>query len=146
MLKSTGERVVDVTSTGDVALWGPGFVPHIVRAASITLSADCSGAGDLAFDLRPTRGDDTSRTSSTVAAITVPVTTAWTAGSAQLVYYDIPASPVTVYPGQEVVAEVTDAITGPSACQITLWVEPVYQAPGNIATLTSSGVTMTASA
>ncbi len=36
MLKATGERVVDLTSTGDKALWGPNFVTHIVIAAAIS--------------------------------------------------------------------------------------------------------------
>ncbi len=144
MRKSTGERIVDIDAgTGDVALWGPNCVPHIVRMAAIALNADVSNAGVVKFDLRPTTGSDTSRTDGTVATINIPVTTAFTAGSAQPVYYHVPSSPVTVYPGQEVVAEVTDTAAGATGVSITLWVEAIYEVPANVIGLSGS-TTMTA--
>jgi hypothetical protein len=113
--------------------------------AAISLNADCSNAGTIKGDLRPTTESDTSRTDGTVFTITIPVTTAFTAGSAQPVYYHVPTSPVTVYPGQEVIAEVTDGAAGVTAASITLWVEAIYETPANVLTLSGS-TTMTATA
>lgn len=143
MKKSTGETAVDLTSTGDVALWAPAFVAHIVRGAAIALNATPGDAGVVKFDLRPTVGSDTSRTDGTVATINLATTHTFTAGSAQPVVYHIPSSPVTVYPGQTVVAEVTDASASASACRITLWVEALPADAANIATQSTS-TTMTA--
>lgn len=143
MLKSTGEAAVDLTSTGDKALWGPMFVPHVVHAAAIGLNGTPGDAGVVKFDLRPTIGSDTSRTDGTVATINLATTHTFTAGSGQPVVYHQVSSPVTVYPGQTVVAEVTDASAVADGARIVLWVEPVYETPGNIVGLSTS-TTMTA--
>ncbi len=142
---ATGERIFTLESTADVAVWGPNCVPHIVRMVAISLNADTSGAGVVKGDLRPTHGSDTSRTDGTVFSITVPITSAFTAGSAQPVYYHIPTSPITVYPGQEVVVEVTDTVTGATAASVAFWVEALWEHPSNILSA-STTTTMTATA
>lgn len=130
MLKATGERVVDLSSTGDKALWGPNFVTHIVIAMAVALNATPGDAGVLKFDLRPTTGSDTSRTDGTVGIINLATTHTFTAGSVQPVVFYRPTTPIVVKPGQEVVAEMTDASASVTAASITLWVEPVYSTPG----------------
>ncbi len=84
----------------------------------------------MKFDLRPTTGSDTSRTDGTVATINLATTHTFSAGSVQPVIYHRPTTPIIVKPGQEVVAEVTDASASVTAASITLWVEPVYSTPG----------------
>ena len=138
MLRTTGERVQDLTSTGDKALWGPMCVPHVVKMAAISLNATPGDAGIVKFDARLTVGSDTGRTDGTVAIINLATSHAVTAGTTSVTVYSIPTSPVTIYPGQEVVAEVTDASASASACAITLLVEPVYETPGNVSTFLSS--------
>src|SRR6476659_10181564 len=123
MLKTTGEDVVDLTTTDDKALWGPVCVPHIIRMAAVALNATPGDSGVLKFDLRPTRGSDTSRTDGTVATINLATTHTFAAGSAQPVVYHYPTTPIIVYPGQEVVAEMTDASASVTAARISLWVE-----------------------
>lgn len=138
MLKGTGERLVDLSSTGDKALWGPMFVPHIVHAMAVSPNATPGDAGVLKLDLRPTTGSDTNRTDGTVATINLATSHTVTAGTISKVIYHQVSSPVTVYPGQELVAEMTDASASVTAAAITLWVEPVYEAPGNIVGLSTS--------
>lgn len=145
MLKGTGERLVDLTSTGDKALWAPMFVPHIVHAMAVGINATPGDAGVLKLDLRPTTGSDTGRTDGTVATINLATSHTITAGTVSKVIYHRVSSPVTVYPGQELVAEMTDASASVSAAAITLWVEAMYENPANIAGL-STTTTMVATA
>ena len=135
---TSGTAFVDVTSTGDKAVWGPAFVPHIVRAVAISLSADPADTGTVKFDLRPTRGSDTSRTDGTVGTIELLTTHNFTAGELPAVIYHVPTSPVTVYPGQEVVCEVTASAAGPSACSVSMWVEAFYDDPDNQTGMTAT--------
>ncbi len=136
---TSGTATIDATSTGDKAIWGPVFVPHIVRAVAVSLNADPGDAGVVKFDLRPTRGSDTSRTDGTVGTVSLATSHDFTAGSTPAVIYHVPSSPVTVSPGQEVVCEVTDASANCSAVVVGLWVEAIYDRPGN-----STGMTATA--
>lgn len=129
---TSGTATIDATSTGDKAVWGPGIVPHIVRAVSISLNADPGDTGTVKFDLRPTRGSDTSRTDGTVGTIELLTTHDFTAGSIPAVIYHFPSTPVTVYPGQEVVCEVTASAANVSACSVSLWVEAYYDDPDNL--------------
>ncbi len=139
-LKTTGERVFDLTSTGDKALWGPNCVPHIVRMLAVALNATPGDAGVLKFDLRPTTGSDTSRTDGTVGIINLATTHTFTAGSVQPVIYVYPTTPIVVYPGQEIVAEMTDASAAVTAASITAWVEAVFERAGNIVVLSTTSV------
>lgn len=138
MLAATGESVVDCTSTGDVAVWGPGFVPHIVHAVGAVLNDTPGDTGTIKFDLRPTRASDTNRTDGTVGQIELLTTHTFTAGSAQPVIWDRPSSPVTVYPGQEVVAQVTASAAAVTAVRLVLWVEAVYATPGSVDELSTT--------
>lgn len=144
VLKLTGERRLDLTSTGDVGQWGPGFVPHIIRAWSIVLDVTPGDAGVIELDLRPTHDSDTNR-STAFGSIALATTHTYTAGSAQPVVYQVLSTPQTVYPGQEVVVQVADASASVDEAIVTLWVEPVYETPGAIAGL-STTTTMTATA
>ena len=133
MLAATGESVVDLTSTGDKAVWGPGFVPHRIRGMAVVLNATPGDTGTVVFDIRPTRASDTNRTAATVGTIQLLTTHTFTAGSVQPVIYQQHTGGVIVYPGQEVVAEASASAAAVSACRIVLWVEPVYSTPGNMA-------------
>ncbi len=140
---TTGEAVLDLTSTGDKGTWGPAFVPHIVRAVSVALNGTPGSAGIVVGDLRPTMGSDTGRTSATVFSIALATTHTFTAETAQPVIYHVPSSPVTVYPGQSVVVECTDASAAVDGARVTFWVEPIYEVPANMSTIVSA-ITMSA--
>jgi len=124
--------ILDLTSTGDKATWGPGLVPHIVRAVSIVIDATPGDAGVVKGDLRPTRDSDTSRTDGTVFTINLATSHTFTAGTGPKVVYHVPSSPVKVLPGQEVVIEVTDASASVDEARVCLLVEPSWDQPGNI--------------
>lgn len=144
MLRSSGEPLQTMASTGDVAVWGPGLYPHRVLAAAIILAADPAGTGAVKFDLRPTRGGDTNRTDGTVGTLEWATTATFTDGSEVSVIYEEFSSPVTVYPGQEVVAEVTDADANNTAVRIVLVVELIPTRPGQSEDLTSGTTQMIA--
>lgn len=129
---TSGTATLDLTSTGDKAVWGVGLVPHIVRAAAIVINATPGDAGVVKGDLRPTRGSDTSRTDGTVFTINMATSHTFTAGTTRKIIYHVPSSPVTVMPGQEVVVEVTDASASVNAAKMYLLVEPSWDQPGNI--------------
>lgn len=123
---------LDLTSTGDKANWGPGMVPHIVRAVAIIVNATPGDAGVIKGDLRPTRGSDTSRTDGTVFTINLATSHTFTAGTTRKIIYHVPSTPVTIYPGQEVVVEATDASASVNAARVCLLVEPSWDQPGNL--------------
>jgi len=129
---TSGTAVLDVTSTGDKAIWGPVCVPHYVRMVAVTLNATPGDAGVIKGDLRLTRGSDTNRTDGTVFTINLATTHTVTAGSVSKVIYHYIANPPLIYPGQEVVVEVTDASAADSAVKMSFWVEAVYEDPDNI--------------
>lgn len=129
---TTGTSVLDLTSTGDKARWSPAMVPHIVRAVAIILNATPGDSGVVKGDLRPTIGSDTSRTDGTVFTINLATSHTFTAGTVRKVIYHVPAAPVTVMPGQEVVVEVTDASASVNGAKISFLVEPAWDQPGNI--------------
>jgi hypothetical protein len=143
MRKTTGEDAVSVAATADIAQWAPVCVPHRIHMIAIALNATPGDAGVVKFDLRPTVGSDTNRTDGTVGIINLATSHTFTAGSAQPVIYEELDEPFVVYPGQEVIAQVTDASANATAVHIGLWVEPVYERPGNIVDL-SDATTMTA--
>lgn len=144
MLRSTGEPLQTMASTGDVAVWGPGVYPHRVLAAGIVLHADPNSAGTVKFDLRITRGGDTNRTDGSVGSLTWATTDVFTDGSLVPVIYEEFASPVIVYPGQEVVAEVTDADTANTVVRIVLVVELIPTRPAQVEDLTGGTTDMVA--
>lgn len=143
MRRATGEDRIDLTSTGDVAFWGPGFYAFRILAVAIVLDATPGDAGVVKFDLRPVHDSDSNRTDGTVATINLATTHTVTAGTGARVVYSIPSSPVTVYPGQEVVAEVTDASASVDEARICLVLELLYENPSNMLAL-SGATTMSA--
>lgn len=129
---TSGTAVLDLTSTGDKAIWGPVCAPCYIRMVAVTLNATPGDAGVLKGDLRLTRGSDTNRTDGTVFTINLATTHTVTAGSVSKVIFHYPTNPPLIYPGQEVVFEVTDASASVSAAKASFWVESVYEDPDNI--------------
>lgn len=129
---STGVTNLDLTSTGDKARWAPGLCPMVVRQVSVLVNAAPGDAGVVKFDKRPTYGSDTSRGDGDVAVVNLATSHA----AGKCVYKK--NLNVTINPGQEVVAEVTDASASVNGAQITLLVEPAYEEPGNVSAMVAS--------
>lgn len=123
-----------LVGTGDItgAVWAPGYQPVIVRAASVVLTVALACAATVKLDKRPTPGSDSGRGDGDVAVITLPNGQA--AGT--VVYKD--QLNVKVSPGEEIVAEVTDAGGGSAAGHIAIHIEPSFEIPANNTEMTES--------
>ena len=129
---TNGTSVLDLTSTGDKAYWGPVCVPHYIHMVGVVIDATPGDAGVIKGDLRLTRDSDTNRTDGTVFTIALATSHTVTAGSVSKVIYHKLTTPFLVVPGQEVVVEVTDASASVDEAKISFWVEAVWQDPDNI--------------
>lgn len=114
----------DISALADVGMWSPGYQPVTVRAVSVVLLAAVACAGQVTIDKRPTPGSDTSR-AATTAVVNVP-----NAATAGTVYFKDQLN-FTVLPGEELVAEVTDAFGGSAKADIILLIEPGSENPAN---------------
>lgn len=124
----------DLNSVADVtgARWSPGLVPHYVRAVALCIDNAIGGAGVLKFDKRATHGSDTGRGDGDVAVLTIPNSTA----GGVILYKE--GLNVLIRPGEEVVAEVTDATAASDTGTIILYVEPSWERPANNAAMLAS--------
>lgn len=145
MRRATGEDRIDLTSTGDVATWGCGLYAHKILAWSITCDATPGDAGVVKLDVRLARDSDTGRTDGTAGTINLATTHVSASGAVTVVYQDLGVSGVIVYPGYEVIAEVTDASASVDEALIVLLVEPIFTPFAGVTSLAST-VTMTATA
>jgi hypothetical protein len=127
-------RGADLNSVADVtgAHWSPGYVPHRVRAVALAIDNAIGGAGVLKFDKRPTHGSDTDRGDGDVAVLTIPNSTA----GGIVLYKD--GLNVLINPGEQVVAEVTDATAASDTGTVIIYVEPVWERPGNNTSMLAS--------
>ena len=119
-----------LASAADVGDWAPGYVPHIVRAVSLVFTTAVDATGELKVDKRPTAGSDTGRGDGDVATIAYTTTTG---AQGKVVYAGTTAAPlnVKVSPGEELVFQVTDATPTAGAAHLVLYLDPVWEVPGN---------------
>lgn len=112
-----------MSAAADIGSWNPGYQPVVIRAVAVVLRAIASSGGVVKVDKRPTVGSDTSRGDGDVATVTIP--NAQAAGT--VVYSD--QLNVKVSPGEEIVAEVTDAFG--TFGDVIVLVEPAFENPAN---------------
>lgn len=117
----------DLNSVADVtgASFAPGYMSYIVRAVAVVINNDIGAAGELRIDKRPTAGSDTSRGDGDIAIITLD--TVHTGGT--VVYQD--GLNVRLDPGEEAVAQVTNATAASDTARIILYLEPTWERPAN---------------
>lgn len=127
-LASDLNTVADVTG----AKWGPAFQPMYVIGVAAILQNVIAAAGVLKFDKRPTFGSDAGRGDGDVGVLNFA--TAQVGGN---VVYKL-VTPIKISPGQEVVAEVTDATGAADTADIVLLLSPSPEVPGNIAAMIAS--------
>lgn len=120
-------KAADLNSVADItgASFAPGYMSYIVRAVALVINNDIAAAGVVKFDKRPTAGSDTGRGDGDVAVINLATT--HTGG--KVVYKD--GLNVRIDPGQEVVAEVTDATGASDTARVILYLEPTWERPAN---------------
>jgi hypothetical protein len=116
---------LSLASTADVADWACGMVPHRIRAVGVVITNTVGSAGIVKLDKRPTAGSDTSRGDGDVCTINL----ATTHDAGEVVYKT--GLNVEILPGQEVVAEVTDACASGDTAHVVMLVEPRWDQPAN---------------
>lgn len=123
---------LDISSTGDKANWAPGITAHVIRAVAVKITNDIGATGTINFDKRITFGTDTGRVDNVISAINL--TTAHTGG--KVVYRD--GLNVTLKPGEQLVAAADDAAAAGDLCDISIWIEPVWENPSNNTAMVAS--------
>jgi hypothetical protein len=122
---------LDVSSTGDKGTWLPLGLTTTLRRLALTVTTATTGAvGTLSLDLRPIAGSNAGRVAAGAGTLTIP--TGLAAG--QVLYK---ALSLTVKPGQEVVFNVTGAMTA-GVMDARLVLEPLPENPANIPAMVAS--------
>jgi len=115
---------IDLTATGDKAVWAPlGLPTTLRRIAVVVTTAVTTPAARLTLDLRPTAGSDTGRVTAGVDGVLIPAASPL----GRVVYQEVNK---TVLPGQEVVLAVTVA-AGAGVATLRLIFDPVSDIPAN---------------
>lgn len=126
-----GGAALSVTTV--VAQWSPGFVPHLIRGAAIIQSAsDAPAANPVPVLIQA--DISTPGTPTGLFRLSLP-----TAGSPNKSHYYRPTYQIEIKPGMTVAARPTTAATAGVRANIVLYVEPRWEEPGNVTTMT--GVT-----
>jgi hypothetical protein len=123
---------VNLTATGITAAtsgvvgqkWVPGYVPHVVRAFCITNTATLGNVSSLVCSLE--RISHAAATTATAIATINGTAT----GGAGVVFYSAGLN-ATVNPGEELQYHISTAATVAALHQVTVWVEPKWEEPGN---------------
>lgn len=127
-------RRADLNSVADItgATYGPAFEPVYIVGIAAVIDNDIGATGVVKFDKRPTFGSDSSRGDGDVGVLNL--TTAHTQG--KVVYKSV--TPIKLSPGEEVVAEVTDATAASDTADIFIYVSVSPEVPANLTKLVAS--------
>jgi hypothetical protein len=125
------KAAADLNSLADLAGWGPVFQPVRIVALVAVVTNALGGAGVIKFDKRPTYGSDTGRGDGDVGSLALPDTTA----IGVVIYKEVN---ITLNPGQQVVAEVTDATAGSDTADVYIVVEYLPDRPANFSAMLAS--------
>jgi hypothetical protein len=121
-LTATG---LDSSTSGVVGnKWTPGYVPHVVRAFSITNTSTLANVSSLVASLER-RSHASATTATAIATINGTAT-----GGAGVVFYSAGLN-ATVQPGEELQFHISTGATVAATMQATVWVEPKWEEPGN---------------
>ena len=119
----TATAVTQATSGVVGQKWSPGYVPHVIRAFSLTNTSTLANVSSLVGELE--RRTLTATTVSSIATINGTAT-----GGAGVVFYKNGLN-ATVQPGEEIQYRISTAATVAALLSATIWVEPRWEEPGN---------------
>lgn len=113
----------DVSSAADKLTFSPAVAAEILEFGYIVTTAFVDAAGGLVLkaDIRPTAGSDSSRGDGDAGVMTL--TSAQANKAAGKVVRTRPASPAIVYPGQQVVLQLTTAADSGAGLAFIVWRE-----------------------
>jgi hypothetical protein len=115
----------DLSSTGDKGVWGPGYIPVVIRAVAAKITNTIGATGTINFDKRITLGSDTGRVDNVIGALAL--TTSHTGG--KIVYRD--GLNIRINPGEEIVVAADDAAAAGDLADVSIVVEPSWERPAN---------------
>ena len=129
---ASNDPTADLTTTGDKVHC---YITQkcVVVRLGILLNAAPGDAGIVVFDKRPTYASDTNRGNADVG--TINLATSHAAGN--IVYKDL-TTQVELVPGDEVVAEVTDASASVTEARVFMIVREVPEVPANLSDMKAS--------
>lgn len=128
---SDGKSDVAITSTGEIASFAPGYVPHILRAVSLVVTTALATTTAGIVTIR-TNVAGTTTTGTVIDTITIPGGTA--AGKA----YYLDGLNTEIGPGTELQLVVTTAATSTGKVTPALYVEPRWETPANNSSMVKS--------
>jgi hypothetical protein len=120
--------------TGIAGQWGPGFVPHIIRGAAVVPLTPTTNHTDDVF-VRFDADISTVGTATTAFTINLPTTAGGRSGYS--VYYT-PTYEIIINPGSQMTANVTAAATAGVYAKVVLYVEPKWETPANVTSMTQT--------
>ena len=129
-----GQAIVTIA----FAEWGPGMVPHRIRAAAVIMTGDSANVafGGTAVGVRFEA--DISVPGTVTLAFRIHIPTAVTGHNNFSIYY-IPTYVIEIAPGGKIQARATTAPTALSVrCRTMLYVEPRWEEPINVTTMSKS--------
>lgn len=123
---------ISLTATGIAAnssgvvgeKWAPGFVPHVIRAFALVNTSTLANVSSLVAVLER-RSHASATTATGLATINGTAT-----GGAGVVFYKSGLN-ATIRPGEELQYHITTGATVAALHQVSVWVEPRWEEPGN---------------
>lgn len=124
------------TAAAEVGRWSPGFMPHIVRAVSITILGATGLTATPVISIRKTTSAGAAdATGEEFAQITLATAALATTSLRGNVYY-AGGLDTEIQPGQELVLANTVAVTGAGDISANVYVEPRWETPANLSQMT----------
>ena len=135
VLTYQGTAGIATNSTGDKWIFNIPFKCELVRAALVVEGSSANAtAAVVKFDIRVTAGTDTGRGDGDAGVLSK---TASVSQQGKMLYED-PAARVTMYPGYQVVVEVTTADGAANAMCPILYLREVPEVPANITAMVAA--------
>jgi hypothetical protein len=125
---------IDLTSSGDQAVWAPTGLPIVPRRlAAVVTTATTTPNARVALDLRPTAGSDVGREAGRGGDVLIPASSP----AGRVVYRELSTLALTILPGQELVINVPGAVSA-GVCTLRLIYDVVSEIPANNARMLAS--------
>ena len=121
---------MDLGVTTIAGVWGPGYVPHIVRGAAIIMVKPTTAFGGAPVGVRFEADISTPGTPTHLFTISLP-----SSGAAHKSIYHTPTYQIELKPGMLLEVHATTAATVGVYAKGMLYVEPRWEEAGNVTTM-----------
>lgn len=129
---TSNQTGVQLSITGVRAVWAPGFVPHIIKAAAVMPTVTTVMTDDVFVGFNA----DISVAGTPTRLFTINLPTSGVLGH-KAVYHRVTRF-IEILPGQKVECAVTAAATAGVYGKVILYVEPRWEEPENVTSMLAS--------